>query len=267
LRWRAMAGTSCSRGTTTTARIAGLPGCAVSRRAGPGIWPSACWTSCRLLPDLEHARWWIFQDLTERRRLYSSTLAAVLGDRDPFGFYRARLDEGARQGYSGLQRQLYADVTGYLADDILVKLDRMSMAVSLEARVPFLDHEVVEYAMTIPAAWKLRNGSSKWILKYAFRDSLPAPVLRRGKEGFSMPMKNWIRGPLQPFVQELLSERRVRERGWFDAVEVRRLVHEHMSGRQNHAHRLWCLMSLELSLDALVQSAAQRPPLQEAVRS
>jgi asparagine synthase (glutamine-hydrolysing) len=221
----------------------------------------------RLPPDLEHARWWIFQDLAERRRLYTPSLEESLGDRDPFGYYRGRMEEGTRHGFRGLQRQLYADVTGYLTDDILVKLDRMSMAVSLEARVPFLDHEVVEYAMTIPSAWKLANGTSKWILKYAFRDRLPAPVQRRGKEGFSMPMKNWIRGPLQPLVQELLSERRVRERGWFEAAEVRRLLREHMSGRQNHAHRLWCLLSIELSLDSLLGSAAQRPPLEEAVRS
>jgi asparagine synthase (glutamine-hydrolysing) len=210
--------------------------------------------------DLEHARWWLFADLAERAALYRGPLADAAAARDPFGFYRERLAEGADHGFSGLQRQLYSDVTGYLADDILVKVDRMSMALSLEARVPFLDHEVVELAMRIPDAWKIRNGESKWILKQAFRDLLPDPVRRRSKEGFSMPMKNWLRGPLRPLLDELLDPRRIEARGWFDAVQVGRLVREHCAGRANHAHRLWCLMSLELSLDVLAARRQQSRP-------
>jgi asparagine synthase (glutamine-hydrolysing) len=206
--------------------------------------------------DLEHARWWVFWDLEERRRLYSAGLARALDGRDCFAHYRGRLQEGTDRGFRGLQRQLYSDVTGYLPDDILTKVDRMSMATSLEARVPFLDHEFVEFAMALPDAWKLRRGTSKWILKEALREELPASVLRRGKAGFSMPMKNWLRGPLRPFMDDLLG--RVRTRGWFHEPELERLSREHLRGRRNHAHRLWCLMSLELSLQGLEQATARR---------
>lgn len=208
--------------------------------------------------DLEHARWWVFWDLLERRRLYDPGLMDRLGTRDPFAFYRGRLQSARESGFDGLQAQLYADVTGYLPDDILVKLDRMSMAVSLEARVPFLDHRVVEYAMAIPARWKIRNGQTKWILRTGFDELLPPPIRRRGKEGFSMPMKHWLRSELQPTMQTLLDGRRLSERGWFDPDEVQRLIDEHLSGRENHAHRLWCLMSLELAVDALSSRATAR---------
>lgn len=209
--------------------------------------------------DLEHARWFVFWDLVERRSLYSDPMCQALDGRDPFEYYRERLSEGAERGFGGLQKQLYADVTGYLADDILVKVDRMSMATSLEARVPFLDHEVVEFAMSIPAHWKLHEGSRKWILKKAFQDVLPEAVLNRGKEGFSIPMKNWLRGPLRSMLRELLAPDVLSERGWFQPEQVGRLVQEHVSGRENHAHRLWCLMSLELSLRSLEKRVARRP--------
>jgi len=199
--------------------------------------------------DLEHARWWVFQDLDGRRALYAGELAAGVAGRDPFAFYRERLEEGRERGFEGLGRQLYADLTGYLPGDILVKVDRMSMAVSLEARVPFLDHGFAGWAMGLPDEVRIRRGETKWILKEAMRELLPAGVLARRKEGFSMPMKVWLRGPLRPLMGDLLAG--VYARGWFDGGEVRRLEEEHLAGRRNHAHRLWCLMSLELSLRGL----------------
>jgi len=201
--------------------------------------------------DLEHARWLVFWDLAERRALYTAEAQAAVATRDPFGWYRGLLEEGGRRGFQGLQRQLYADVRGYLADDILAKVDRASMAASLEVRVPFLDHEFVEAAMRIPAERKLRDGQTKWVLREAFADRLPATVARRGKEGFSMPMKQWLMRELQPMMRDLLSPARVRSRGLFDATAVTRLMDEHVAGRQNHAHRLWCLMALELSMTRL----------------
>jgi asparagine synthase (glutamine-hydrolysing) len=209
--------------------------------------------------DLEHARWWVFWDLAQRRALYSSDMWGHMSGRDCFAHYRSRLQEGADRGFTGLQRQLYADVTGYLVDDILVKVDRMSMAVSLEARVPFLDHEVVEFAMSLPAHWKLTGGRTKRILKDAFAGLLPREILRRGKEGFSIPMKNWLRGPLRGMMEELLDQKRLVERGWFEPGEVNRIVDEHLRGRANHAHRIWCLMSLELSLRGLEGRSVQHP--------
>ncbi len=209
--------------------------------------------------DLEHARWWVFWDLAERRAMYGEHFSKELAGRDCFEYYRARLGEGEAAGFTGLQRQLYADVTGYLPDDILVKLDRTSMQVSLEARVPFLAPEFAQFAMTIPAEWKLSGGTTKRILKQAFQSELPHRILHRGKEGFSIPMKNWLRGPLRSMLTDVLAPERVRERGWFDPDRVGRLVAEHLAGRENHAHRLWCLISLELSLGALARRVAERP--------
>jgi asparagine synthase (glutamine-hydrolysing) len=206
--------------------------------------------------DLQHARWLVFWDVDERRALYTPEAHQRVAGRDPFGWYRGLLQEGAAQGFTGLQRQLYADVRGYLADDILAKVDRASMAVSLEVRVPFLDHHVVERAMRVPADQKLRGGTSKWVLREAFRDQLPPRVLARGKEGFSMPMKQWLAGPLQPMMRDLLSPVRLRARGLFEPSEVERLMAEHVAGRANHAHRLWCLMALELSLRGLERTGA-----------
>lgn len=210
--------------------------------------------------DLEHARWWVFQDAAERREMLSPGMRRRLHGRDPLAFYRARLAEAHDAGLTGLQRRLYADVTGYLVDDILTKVDRMSMAVSLEARVPFLDHELVELAMAVPDRWKLRRGQGKWVLKEALRDDLPRAIRRRGKQGFSIPMKHWLRRDLAPVMSELLDERRMRERGWFRPDTVHRLMDEHRRGERNHAHRLWCLMALDLSTRNLEGRVRRRGP-------
>jgi asparagine synthase (glutamine-hydrolysing) len=205
--------------------------------------------------DLEHARWLVFWDVAERRALYTPAALERVAQRDCFGFYRGLLQEGAEQGFSGLDRQLYADVRGYLADDILAKVDRASMAVSLEVRVPFLDHEMVETAMRIPAGLKLHGGTTKWILREAFGSLLPPAVRTRGKEGFSVPMKQWLAGVLQPMMRDALSRERVAARGVFEVAEVERLMDEHVRGRRNHAHRLWCLIALELSMSSLERLA------------
>jgi asparagine synthase (glutamine-hydrolysing) len=132
------------------------------------------------------------------------------------------------------------------------------MAVSLEARVPFLDHEFVEMAMRVPGDHKLRGGTTKWILRRAFGSLLPDAVLQRRKQGFSMPMKQWLAGPLQPMMRSLLSSDRLRARGLFEPREVDRLMEEHVSARRNHAHRLWGLMALELSLTSLESTVRTR---------
>lgn len=213
----------------------------------------------RLPSDLEHARWWVFQDLTQRRALYSGALLDTLNGRDPLAHYRARLADGAARGFRGLQRQLYADVTGYLPDDILTKVDRTSMASSLETRVPFLDHEFVAFSMRIPGDAKLRGGRGKWILRQAMRDILPRATIERRKEGFSIPLKHWIGRSLRSTVEDALSDRKIRERGWFEPAEIRTLLAEHLDGRRNHAHRVWPLAVLEMSLEHLARLGASRP--------
>ena len=144
-----------------------------------------------------------------------------------------------------LNRQLYTDFQIFLADDILVKVDRMSMATSLEARAPFLDRDVIELAFRMPGRLKLQGSTRKHILKEAMRGVLPPSILHRRKEGFSIPMKNWLRGDLRPLMLELLSEERIKRRGLFRWAAIERKVSQHLSGRANHAHQLFPLMVFE----------------------
>ena len=121
----------------------------------------------------------------------------------------------------------------------------MAMATSLETRAPFLDGDVMELAFSMPAQFKIRNGERKWVLKQAMKGILPDAILTRKKEGFSIPMKNWLRRDLQPLMRSLLAPDRIRARGLFDPAEVSRLVEDHVAGRENHAHTLFPLMVFE----------------------
>ncbi len=145
-----------------------------------------------------------------------------------------------------LTQQQYVDIKTYLVDDILTKVDRMSMAVSLEARVPLLDFRIVEFAVNLPPQMKLYRGETKRILRKAMARRLPEMVLNKPKQGFSIPLKNWLRGPLKPMLTDLLSADQIRRRGYFDANTVQSWVTEHLDGSANHSHRLWALMVLEL---------------------
>ena len=133
----------------------------------------------------------------------------------------------------------------FIDDHLLVKVDRMAMATSLETRAPFLDADVMELAFSMPAHLKIRNGERKWVLKQAMKGILPDQILTRKKEGFSIPIKNWLRRELQPLMRTLLAPDRIRARGLFDAAEAARLMDEHTAGRENHAHTLFPLMVFE----------------------
>ena len=181
--------------------------------------------------------------MAAKQTLYTPELQASLTQSDVYRPIRESLGSAGTDDL--LHRQLYADLCVYLADDILVKVDRMSMATSLETRAPFLDVNLMELAYSIPSELKIRNGERKYILKQALRDVLPPEILRRPKEGFSIPMKNWLRGDLAPIMRDLLAPERIRQRGWFSPVAVTRLIDSHLSGRDNHAHVLFSLMVLE----------------------
>jgi len=180
--------------------------------------------------------------------LYAPALRQALTASDVYAPVRDAL---RRFGHDDLfNRQFYADLSLYLADDILVKVDRMSMATSLETRAPFLDRDVMELAFSMPGEFKIRDGDRKWILKRAMSGIVPERILTRKKEGFSIPMKNWLRRELQPLMRSLLSPARVAARGLFDPAEITRLIDDHVAGRENHAHTLFPLMVFERWCDA-----------------
>lgn len=141
---------------------------------------------------------------------------------------------------------MYVDVKTYLVDDILTKVDKMSMAVSLEARVPLLDHKLIEFAARVPSSLKLRRGVSKYLLRQVLHGKVPRSILDGPKHGFSAPIADWLRGPLKGLATELLLDGRLRDRGLFRAPAVARLWEEHQQGRRDHCHRLWSLVMLEL---------------------
>lgn len=150
-----------------------------------------------------------------------------------------------------LQRLSYQYCRSYLAEDILHKVDRASMAVSLEARSPFLDRALVEYIASLPPSLKLEQPSKgKAILKRAMRERIPSAVIDRPKKGFGIPVAAWLKGPLNPLVDDLLGERRLSSAGYFDAARVRRLVDEHRRNERNHRKVLWTLLSFELWREA-----------------
>jgi asparagine synthase (glutamine-hydrolysing) len=168
---------------------------------------------------------------------------------------RALADCFPPNGAGPLTQALYFEATASLTGDMLVKVDRMSMANSLEVRSPFLDHELAELSATIPHAWKIREGRGKRILIDAFADRLPAEILTRGKMGFSFPVADWLRGPLRPLLWDHLTGPRFLARGIVSPEFLRQFLDEHDSGRRNNSYWLWCLLMLELWFQNLEQPA------------
>ena len=204
----------------------------------------------RFVDGLVHApeaiaqyRWMTFLSTDVKKRLYTKRFQDALQSSDVYAPVRAAL--ACARGDDVLNRQLYADLSIYLADDILVKVDRMSMATSLETRAPFLDTDVMELAFSMPGDLKIRGGVRKYVLKNALRHTVPPEILDRQKEGFSIPMKNWLRSGLKPLMTRLLAPDRLRERGLIEPAEVSRLIEQHCAGQANHSHVLFSLMVFE----------------------
>lgn len=147
------------------------------------------------------------------------------------------------------ERMMYIDIVSYLPDDILAKIDRASMAVSLEARVPLLDHRVVEFAWRLPMDLKIRGGVGKWILRQVLLRHLPRELIERPKQGFGIPVSEWLRGPLRDWAESLLGERRLIEGGFLSSELVRKLWLDHIDSRADNGRSLWGVLMFQAWLD------------------
>ena len=157
---------------------------------------------------------------------------------------------GSWPALGGVTEQvLWLDLVGYLPDDILTKLDRASMAVSLESRVPFLDRQVLDLAWRLPLSAKLHDGVTKAILRTVLHRHVPAALVDRPKMGFGLPIGSWLRGPLRPWAEELLARRRLCDEGILDPDPIRRAWEAHQSGRRDVGYALWDVLMLEAWLD------------------
>ncbi|MBA2525857.1 MAG: asparagine synthase, partial [Pyrinomonadaceae bacterium] len=143
------------------------------------------------------------------------------------------------------ERMMCLDAVTYLPDDILVKLDRASMAASLEARAPLLDYRVVEFAWKVPMRMKIRNQDGKWLLRRLLSKYVPREITERPKMGFDVPIAAWLRGPLRDWTEALLDERRLAKDGFFRAAPIRQKWREHSSGARNWQHQLWCILMFQ----------------------
>ncbi len=192
--------------------------------------------------NLGHCRWRTFVGELQRAALFTPEAAKKLTS--PVDAHISRLFAQAADR-DPLTQCLYVDTKSYLCDNILTKVDRMSMAVSLETRVPYLDPELVELAFSLPARLKISGNTTKVLLKKVAARHIPSACVYRPKEGFSIPIKHWLTTTLRPLMEELLSEKTIREQGLFAWENIDTMKSEHLQGKENHSHQLWALMMFQ----------------------
>ncbi|MFN2405789.1 MAG: asparagine synthase (glutamine-hydrolyzing) [Pyrinomonadaceae bacterium] len=203
-------------------------------------------TFLNLSPDIESIyfdNFAVFSRSLQGQLLTREAVDRITGGIDPYAGVRELL--GHTDAQSLLDRLLYADIKTYL-HELLMKQDQMSMAASIESRVPFLDHKLVEFTSSLPERLKLRGWTTKYVLRQSMKGVLPAAILDRPKMGFPVPLGKWFRGAYSPVLDEYVLGSRARERGIFNAEFTRALVEQHQRGEANHSERLWSLVNLEM---------------------
>jgi len=164
------------------------------------------------------------------------------------------------KGLGPIERMMALDMLGYLADDILVKVDHAAMAVSLETRVPYLDHHVIEFAWRLPLNMKIRGGETKWLLRQLLYRNVPKKLIERPKMGFGVPIGDWLRGPLRDWAEALIGEQRLRNEGFFRPEPIRELWQAHLRGTSDEQYRLWGVLMFQSWLEAATQTGTQGAP-------
>ena len=192
-----------------------------------------------LEPDAAHYWWRVLFTDDERQRILAPDARRLLGDHAPFADYLAAAPK--RDEFTGNDRFLYLDLSTYLPNDILVKVDRTSMGNSLEARAPFLDRRLVEFLLSVPPSLKLRGLTRKYLLRRATQGMLPKHIIARRKQGFSAPVAVWFRNMLGATLHDTVLAQPL---PWFDAQAVRAMADEHLTGQADHGYKLWALVVL-----------------------
>jgi asparagine synthase (glutamine-hydrolysing) len=233
-------------------------------RGGPAPSGSWRWRARRFLqsstaePIGRYTRWMMHFDDAAKRELCTPEFIARAGAEDSATLL---LDQFARSDAETLlDRVLDVDVNNYLPDDLLVKVDVATMAAGLEARAPFLDHHVMEFAASLPADFKLRGSAGKYVLKQAVRALVPAPILERRKMGFGVPIEHWFRHELREMAEDILLGPTAAGRGYFSTGVVRRLLTDHVAGTRAVHYQLWNLLILELWLRTFVDARPVNAP-------
>ena len=162
-----------------------------------------------------------------------------------------REGHGATTGLQHLEhRMMYLDAMAYLPDDILVKVDRAAMHVSLETRAPYLDHRVAEFAWTLPLHMKIRNGEGKYLLRRVLDRHVPRRLIDRLKTGFGVPVGSWLRGPLKEWTEEMLNPNKIKQQGFFNPNPIRQKWNEHLSEKRNWSSQLWNILMFQAWLES-----------------
>jgi asparagine synthase (glutamine-hydrolysing) len=198
-------------------------------------------------PDLRHFRWMMFQTDKDKNSLYTGDFKKEIGGihsmqkSEPFSQIFPRLKD-----YDPINGELFLDLKTYLVDDILVKVDRMSMAASLETRVPLIDHKIVEFLFRLPGQLKLHGQETKWLFKKTMERLLPRENIYRRKEGFSIPIKHWLKTDLKDLMGDTLQENKITQDNLFNFSHIKNMMGLHLAGKKNFSHQLWALLIFEI---------------------